>query len=801
MNKLSNQRKILVLGTMTIGAFMFSQQTVNDSLKVNTIDDVVITGNANPKASIKTSISITTIKPKEIENAAPRTTAEIFRTIPGIRAESSGGEGNSNLTVRGVPVSAGGSRYMLIQEDGLPVLQFGDIAFATQDQFTRYDSYVSRIEAVRGGSASVFASNSPAGIINFITNKGERKGGSLTQQLGLDYKNYRTDFNYGTPITDDTFVSVGGFFRSGDGPRKTGYDSNLGGQFRMSLMKKFENGYVRVYTKLLDDRTAAYMPMPISVTGTNTNPKWSSLSNYNALTGALQTINLQKDRTIGGDGNILDSDISDGMHSLTKSIGAELAFSFADGWKVENKIRYSANSGQFLAPFPAQVGTFSEVLGAPYSSATYVGTNTSINPNGIYMRIHLFNTSLNNFNNFANNFNLSKNFGNLKANAGLYKAMQNVNMSWQWNTYLQEVSDNNARLIDVKDPAGNSLTTNGLLAYGTPAWGNLNRNYNTKYDITAPFLNLELKATDALTLDGGVRYDLGKVGGYFGGGTGSITKDMNQDGVISQNELSVYTTGNNIVPVDYKYNIFSWTLGANYSLNNKNAVFVRASQGGSAAADRILFSGYDYTNTNDPGLDAVKVNKLTQVEAGYKVRNRNYYVNTTLFYAGTTESNYEATTQIVTKNQYRSFGLEFDGFYKLNKNFDIRGGLTYTHAKITNAIDKTTIDNTPRRTPKFMYSLNPNANFNKFSAGFSLIAVTKSYTQDSNLLVMNGYIIVNPYLSYQLVKNISLSVNANNIFNALGITEAEDASIPANNIVRARPLPGRSVSMSIRLDL
>jgi outer membrane receptor protein involved in Fe transport len=152
------------------------------------IDEVVITGNSNPKASIKTSTSISTLKMKDIENAAPRTTAEIFRTIPGIRSESSGGEGNSNITVRGVPVSAGGSRYLLIQEDGLPVMQFGDIAFGTQDQFTRFDSFVSRVEALRGGSASVFASNSPAGIINFITKTGEKEGGSITQQMGLNYK-------------------------------------------------------------------------------------------------------------------------------------------------------------------------------------------------------------------------------------------------------------------------------------------------------------------------------------------------------------------------------------------------------------------------------------------------------------------------------------------------------------------------------------------------------------------------------------------------------------------------------------
>jgi hypothetical protein len=51
--------------------------------------------------------------------SAPRST-EVFW----IRAESSGGEGNANFNVRGVPVSSGGSRYLQLQEDGLPVMLF-----------------------------------------------------------------------------------------------------------------------------------------------------------------------------------------------------------------------------------------------------------------------------------------------------------------------------------------------------------------------------------------------------------------------------------------------------------------------------------------------------------------------------------------------------------------------------------------------------------------------------------------------------------------------------------------------------
>ena len=43
-------------------------------------------------------------------------------------------------------------------------------------------------------------------------------------------------------------------------------------------------------------------------------------------------------------------------------------------------------------------------------------------------------------------------------------------------------------------------------------------------------------------------------------------------------------------------------MGTNYSINEKNAVFARISKGGSASTDRILFSGYNYTNTDDPAF-------------------------------------------------------------------------------------------------------------------------------------------------------------------------------------------------------
>ncbi|KFF23144.1 hypothetical protein IQ37_14640 [Chryseobacterium piperi] len=767
------------------------------------IDEVVITGNSNPKASIKTSTSISTLKPADIINAAPRSTAEIFRTIPGIRAESSGGEGNSNITVRGVPVSAGGSRYLLIQEDGLPVLQFGDIAFGTQDQFTRFDTFVSRIEALRGGSASVFASNSPAGIINFITKTGEKQGGSITQQVGLNYNNFRTDIDYGTSLGKDFFIGVGGFYRGGDGPRRTGYISNNGGQFRLSLLKKFEKGSIRIYGKYLDDRTAAYMPMPIAVSGSDRNPDYTSLNSYNILTGALQSRNLTNDLTFGGNGQILKSDIRDGMHSVSKSVGLEFNYDLGSGWKLEEKARYSANDGQFLAPFPASVGSKAEILESitGYNNAVYAGTNTTVDNNAKYMKTVLFNTKLNNLNNFFNDLNITKKWDKIKLNTGVYNSIQNINLSWNWNTYLMEVSDRNARLVDVMDATGNKITDNGLLHYGVPDWGGLNRNYDTRYSVVAPHVQVELNPIEKLTLDLGVRYDFGKVSGSFAG-TQNTTRiiDINQNGTIETPERSVAVV-DGTVPVDYRYQIFGYSFGANYAINSHNAVFARVSQGGSASADRILFAGYNYTNNNDPALDAVKVNKLNQIEAGYKLRGSNYFLNTTLFYAKTVEANYEATTQLRTENRYQSLGVELDGYYKINKNFDIKAGMTYTHAQIKDAIDRTIIGNAPRRVPKVMYSVNPNVIIEKLSLGLFLVGSTKAYTQDINKLVMPGYVIVNPYISYKVLKNLTLNVNANNIFNALAITEAEEGTLAGTNrIIRARTLPGRTFGASIKFD-
>ncbi len=773
----------------------------NDVLSLN---DVVVVGNSGLRSKMNSSISVSTLKTEDVQKSAPRTTAEIFRTIPGIRAEASGGDGNTNITVRGVPISAGGSKYLQLQEDGLPLLQFGDMAFATSDIFLRADQSLARIEAIRGGSASTLATNSPAGIINMISKTGVVEGGTVAVSSGLDYNNFRTDFNYGTPVGNGLSFNVGGFYRVGEGPRKAGYAANNGGQLKFNITKQFNNGYVRLYFKYLNDRAAAYMPMPIKVTGTNSSPTFTSLDGFDALHGSMQSPFLSQDYGTGVNGEPRRADVSDGMHPISKTVGAEFNFDLGEGWKVENRSRFAQNNGRFIAPFPASVGTTSDIIstigkatGWNLSSATVSYANTGLAFSGTnVMIIHMFDVELNNFNNFVNDFKLKKSFNGVDATFGFYKSYQNVGMSWLWNSYLTDVDGTGVNPLIIKDNAGIIMNPVGQFAYGTPVWGNLRRNYDTKYDISAPYLATSFDVVKNLNIDASIRWDFGKVNGTYTGGS-SAAKDMNGDGIISPNETKVesidYTTSK---PVKYDYNYGSYSIGANYKFNATKAIFARYSTGATTKADRILFTNNILADGSAKGVK----DQIDQAELGLKSNFKNVGIFITGFYANVNEQGgYEATTQKVIENHYKSYGLELEFAAKLTKALDIRGSATFTKAEITDGVNT---GNKPRRQAPLIYNFLPSYNIGKLTTGFSAIGTTGSYAQDDNKLKFKGYVLINPFVNYKFTKALVLSVNANNVLNSLGITEAEENAITENtsNIIRARSVTGRTVSATLSLS-
>jgi outer membrane receptor protein involved in Fe transport len=88
----------------------------------------------------------------------------------------------------------------------------------------------------------------------------------------------------------------------------------------------------------------------------------------------------------------------------------------------------------------------------------------------------------------------------------------------------------------------------------------------------------------------------------------------------------------------------------------------------------------------------------------------------------------------------------------------------------------------------------------KATLGASIVAITGSYAQDSNLLRMPGFTTVAAFVQVRPAERVSVTLNATNLFNTMGIFEVNQASVPANGIGFARAIDGRTVSASLRFD-
>lgn len=773
--------------------------------------EIVVTAVARSSNRLDSSVSVSSLSAETIAATAPRSAAELFRSLPGIRSESSGGEGNANIQVRGIPISTGGAKFLQLQEDGLPILEFGDIAFGNADIFLRADFNVSRIEAVRGGSASTFASNSPGGVINLISKTGTLEGGSIQATIGADYGEYRVDADYGGRLTDTLSFHVGGFYRVGEGPRKAGYDGNKGGQIKGNLTKTFASGFFRLNFKYLDDRAIGYLPSPVRVTGTNGSPKYEALPGLSPNNDSIHSVYFTRAVTLDGQNNRQVDDIRDGMNPVVKSIGFETQFDVADGWTVSDKFRYADISGGFNSPFPASadtVGNLAAGIGGAGSTAVYANGPQAgqVVPTGTTaIGIVLFNTKLRSLNNVTNDLKLSRKFdmsggSSLDLTAGFYKSRQTIEMDWLWSSYLLEAKGDNAALIDVKNAAGVLQTDGGLVGYGATFFGGCcRRTYNLDFDTNAPYAALSYNS-GKLTLDGSVRYDVGNARGYVAGDGPVVPTDVDGNGVISVPESKTTVMPLSAQrPVNYNYKYWSYSAGANYRVANDLSVFARYSKGGRANADRFVFGGNTSPTSGALLPGARPVDFVRQAELGAKYQSGGLSLYGTGFWARTEEQSYEATTQRSSANTYRAYGLELEGAYRMGE-FSISASGTYTNAKIVKSLDATVVGNKPRRQADFIYRLAPAYTTDLFTVGASVTGTTASYTQDSNLLKLPAFSQVNAFFSIRPLDRVQLSVNANNLFDTMGFTEAEEGSIPGNGIVRARSINGRTISASLKLN-
>ncbi|WP_033921421.1 TonB-dependent receptor [Sphingomonas sp. 37zxx] len=789
-------------------------------------EEAFSTGVAKGRDLLDSAISTSALKGTEIDKIGARSLGEALRNIPGVRVEYAVGEGNANFTIRGLPMSGTGSKYLQLQEDGLPVMEFGDMQGVGPDMFMRMDLNVAQVQAIRGGSASTFASNGPGGVINLLSKTGDVEGGAVQTTVGINYGEYRVDGDFGHKLSDTLRFHIGGYFRQGEGPRDMGYDAYRGGQVKFNVTKTFSNGYVRVYGKYLNDITPQNQAIPVRVSGTNADPVFTSLPGLDIKTGSLYTPNNTTILGLDTANNVKRADVRDGQKAVAKSIGFESQFDFGE-WTVSNKFRYADMSGNANQNLPLAVAPAAALAlgnGGPGAILSYANgpmagqaiTNPAgLNGNGLLSQSILINRTANSLNNVTNDFRVSRVWrigdGNFTTTAGFYKSSQDYKVDWMISTVLQDVvGGGNSALIDITTAAGVPVTQGGYLSYNV-ASGYGHRSYDMNYAVNAPYASVNYHI-GKIAIGGSVRYDFGKVSGMVfgrelgGGRVGLAAFDINANGQISRAEQQTA-----ILPlgqpgrVDYNYGYLSYSGGVNFRIAEPLAMFARYSRGGRAAADKILFTPAVNYNSGELVNDDSAFDTIKQAEIGLKFRKNGFTANITGFQAKTGERNSQVTsnpdgsaTVINIVRSYDAKGVEVEAGVQYGV-FSLTAGATYTDAEISDDVNNAAIiGNTPRRQPDLLFQATPQVELKHVTFGASIVGTTSSFAQDVNNLTLPGYTLVNAFLQVRPIDRVQLMLNVNNLFDTLAFADITQGTIPASGIVLGRAYNGRTVSGTIR---
>jgi catecholate siderophore receptor len=736
------------------------------------LDRVVVTGTSQARSKMRSSVSISTIESDGVITSTAASATEVLRSVPGIRSESSGGESNANVGVRGIPISAGGARYIQFQEDGLPILQFGDIAFATPDTWIRADFNLDRLEVVRGGSASTLATGGPGGIINFISKNGSQPGGSISLSQGLDYEQTRVDVGYGGRLAPKSRFFIGGFQRVGDGGRQGADGTEKGGQLRGNVTQEFDGGFIRASLKVLDDRTPTFLPTPVRFV----NGEIKTIPGLDPRRAAFYDVAWPKDNTLTASNGRELSDISKGLSAKSTAFGLEGEFDVGGGFKISNKFRIAKNKGRFIGIFPGD-----DVAVAPAGTTIASGNGAGSAYTGDKFTAVIFNTKLDDLGLTANDFKVSKRFDlggtdNVTASAGLYASSQKLKLTWNFNQYSLSADEEGARVLNVSG-----------VDNGSPGFGGCCMNtQDSTYKTLAPYLILAYES-GPLSADVSVRQDRNKASGTYNQTIFEPQADPLDP--LDTRPLSGVRYGA-ARRIDYDFNKTSFSLGANYRLTNDLALFARYSDGAAYNADRItFFNSADLVNGNSP---TIPQNKVKQWEGGAKWRQGSLSMFATLFFAKTDEVNVDLTTVPiqVTNNKFESKGLELEAAYRLG-DFRISGGATYTDAEQADG-------RTPKRQAKLVYQLTPEYVFGNLSLGASIVGTTSSKDDGpasaggSLSITLPAFATVNAFANYQFTDAIAVQLTANNLFDKIGYTESNDGR------GAARSINGRTVKASVK---
>jgi iron complex outermembrane receptor protein len=479
------------------------------------LQTLIVTAQQTPRLNLDASVAVTSLTPQDIHRAAPRSTTEVLRYVPGFtRVESSGGEVNENITMRGIL----GVEYVMFMEDGMPVFPTMHTFFMNADNLFREDENIQGLEVVRGGASALFGSNTPGAIINFLNKTGGDQFAGTMRATGATKGLARYDLNLGGPFGNDWRFNVGGFYRYDHGVRDPGFPGIRGGQVKANVTRLLRNGYIRVSAKHIDDRNQFILDLPF--TNASSPTYVSGFGNYGSFNTA-EGLDLRIPTPTGD----LTLPLDNGLKTLATWFTADASFDLSQGWHLQNTAQVMQDaqewnaivpstaipadqyattaSGQGGLGFPA--GTTLQLVYTNHFDATgkplpFSTPNNLVAPAGEWHVSKPLSA-------VQDNLQVRKSFGPHTLSAGAYFANYSQENHWFFTDILTDVADQ-TRFLDaiVTTPGGTptQITKNGF------------RNYMSNYvngegqtSVFSGVLGAEVQLTDRLRADlgGRVEYD------------------------------------------------------------------------------------------------------------------------------------------------------------------------------------------------------------------------------------------------------------------------------------------------------
>lgn len=748
------------------------------------VEEIIVTGTAvAERTKFASSVAISTFNAADIAQLGAVSSAELIAAVPGFWVESTSGTTQGNVFARGI-VQDGGYKFVGLMEDGIPLYPVFELSFYNPDQFVRVDGTIERVEALRGGTAPIFTTGAVGGTVNFVTRApGAAREGTF--RLGVsDYGSYRSDFAWSTPLAGEWAMAIGGYYRTSDGIRDPGYAADQGGQLRVTLARDFDRGELQVFAKYVDDRSLFVVPIPL--TGKPSDPQ--ALNDADAGTYSLHSEDLARAglpasaREVGLQG----SDLEDGIHPQLGTLGARWAWALNERLSLVNLARYTNGAVRFDAMFPGEAPEPGTVFAAERGIAPNyrVLATGAAYPASQLVQNHGHWVVDKQYEALQDDMRLNLALDTHALTLGLYLADYSMSDRWSLgNVLLMDVSDRPRRLLlpGVTDPAG----------FTQYSFFNLIADYDAaSYSLYAAD---EWQIDDALRLDFGIRYDAQQIDGSI---SNAVNTDLDGDPATPwDNATSQAGTARRAV--NEEFDNFSWSIGFNYELSRRHAVF-----------------GHYTDSARLPHFDNVRdglTNKdpVANIELGYKVSLDTLVVFATLFqteFDNVAFTDFDAfgTAQVRTAGT-RTRGLELEGQLRPVAGLNMRFSLTWQDPEYRNFTGATfdNSDNVIRRIPRLMVRLTPTYSFlqNRARAYLTYAYAGERFANDENTVRLPAYHKIDMGLTLSASRNWSFQLAGDNLTDEVGLTEGNprtDVGAGAlGQIYMARPLFGRSFTGSV----